>query len=103
MKRFYRHIFLILILTMLVSPLSIKAQYVTYNHDDSKMNQFTVAEIGSGALTPELYYQILHNNYRKTAAVKNKLSFRTEAGVAAYMQIDDATKLDSAMIKRAEI
>lgn len=103
MKRFFKHIYLILILTILVAPLSIEAQYVTYNHDDSKMNQFTVAEIGSGALTPELYYQILHNNYRKTAAVKNKLSFRTEAGVAAYMQIDDATKLDSAMIKRAEI
>lgn len=32
------------------------AQSVTYNHDDAKMNQITVAEIGSGSLTPSLYY-----------------------------------------------
>ena len=31
------------------------AQNVTYNHDDAKQNQFTVAEIGSGTLTPSLY------------------------------------------------
>ena len=97
------HIYLILILTLSFIPIRINAQSVTYNHDDSKMNQFTVAEIGSGSLTPALYYQLLHNSYQRTAAVKNKLGFRTTASVAAYMQVDDATKLDSAMIKRAEI
>ena len=40
------------------------AQSVTYNHDDAKMNQITVAEIGSGSLTPEFYYWLLHNSYR---------------------------------------
>ncbi len=79
------------------------AQNVTYSHDAAKMNQMTVAEIGSGTLTPDLYYTLLHNQYRKSAAVKNKLSFRTAAGLAAYQQIEDATKLDSAMIKRSEI
>jgi hypothetical protein len=79
------------------------AQNVTYNHDDAKQNQFTVAEIGSGTLTPSLYYDLLHSNYAKTAAAKNKLGFRTTAGLGAYMQIDDATDLDSAMIKRAEV
>ncbi len=83
--------------------LSASAQYVTYNHDASKMNQMTVAEIGSGSLTPSLYYTLFHNGYRKTAAAKNKLGFRTTAGIAAYQQVDDATRLDSAMIKRAEI
>ncbi len=82
---------------------SANAQKVTYNHDDAKMNQITVQEIGSGSLTPSLYYTLLHNNYRKSAAAKNKMSFRSLAGIASYQQIDDAEALDSAFIKRAEI
>ncbi len=92
-----------LYIIMSLVGLSASAQYVTYNHDASKMNQMTVAEIGSGSLTPSLYYTLFHNGYRKTAAAKNKLGFRTTAGIAAYQQVDDATRLDSAMIKRAEI
>lgn len=65
--------------------LTSSAQNVTYSHDAAKMNQMTVAEIGSGTLTPDLYYTLLHNKYRKSAAVKNKLSFRTAAGLAACM------------------
>ena len=74
--------------------LTSSAQNVTYSHDAAKMNQMTVAEIGSGTLTPDLYDTLLHNKYRKSAAVKNKLSFRTAAGLAAYQQVDDAPKLD---------
>lgn len=92
-----------LYIVMSLMVLTSSAQNVTYSHDAAKMNQMTVAEIGSGTLTPDLYYTLLHNKYRKSAAEKNKLSFRTVAGVAAYQQIDDATKLDSAMIKRSEI
>ena len=92
-----------LYIVMSLMALISSAQNVTYSHDAAKMNQMTVAEIGSGTLTPDLYYTLLHNQYRKSAAVKNKLSFRTAAGLAAYKQIDDATKLDSAMIKRGEI
>ena len=55
------------------------AQYVTYNHDSPKMNQIMVEETGAGVLTPELYYTLLHNRYKKTAAAKNKLTFRTAA------------------------
>ena len=90
-----------IVLTLMA--LTSSAQNVTYSHDAAKMNQMTVAEIGSGTLTPNLYYTLLHNKYRKTGAAKNKLGFRTAAGLAAYQQIDDATKLDSAMIKRGEI
>lgn len=96
-----RYTFLYIVMSLMV--LTSSAQNVTYSHDAAKMNQMTVAEIGSGTLTPDLYYTLLHNKYRKSAAAKNKLSFRTVAGVAAYQQIDDATKLDSAMIKRSEI
>lgn len=86
-----------------MATLTGQSQNVTYNHDAAKQNQFTVAEIGSGSLTPDLYYTLLHSNYRKTASAKNKLLFRTTAGIAGYWQVDDAEKLDSAMTKRAGI
>lgn len=79
------------------------AQSVTYNHDSSKKNQVTVMETGGGALTPEIYYTLLHNNYKKSAAAKNKLSFRTQAGINLYNQVDEAEAIDSALVKRAEI
>ena len=60
--------------------------YVTYNHDSSKKNQITVMEIGSGSLSPELYYQLLHSSYKKSAASKNKLGFRTTAGIGASIK-----------------
>lgn len=79
------------------------AQYVTYNHDSPKMNQIMVEETGAGALTPELYYTLLHNRYKKTAAAKNKLTFRTAAGVASYQQVNEAEAIDSALASRAKI
>ncbi len=79
------------------------AQSVTYNHDSSKKNQVTVMETGTGVLTPELYYWALHNNYKKSASSKNKLSFRTLAGINLYNQLDEAEAIDSALTKRAEI
>ena len=77
--------------------------YVTYNYDSSKKNQITVMEIGSGSLSPELYYQLLHSSYKKSAASKNKLGFRTTAGIGAYNQVEYAEAIDSALTKRAEI
>ena len=77
--------------------------YVTYNHDSSKKNQITVMETGSGSLSPDLYYQLLHNSYKKSAASKNKLGFRTTAGIGAYNQVEYAEAIDSALTKRAEI
>lgn len=79
------------------------AQYVTYNHDSSKQNQVTVMETGTGALSPDLYYSVLHNKYKKSAAAKNKLSFRTLAGINLYNQTDEAESIDSALVKRAKI
>ena len=77
--------------------------YGTYNHDDAKMNQITVQEIGAGGLTPAFYYDVFHNSYQKSAAAKNKLGFRTLAGVAAWQQIEDADSVETSMKKRAEI
>ena len=87
---------------LLVATIAANAQYVTYNHDSPKMNQITVEETGAGALKPEPYYTLLHNN-KKTAAVKNKLTFRTAAGVASYQQVDEAEAIDSALTSRAKI
>ena len=92
------------IMLMLGVAISGNAQSgVTYNHDSSKKNQITVMETGGGSLTPEFYYWLLHNNYKKTAAEKNKLGFRTLAGINLYNQVDDAEKIDSALTKRAEV
>ena len=88
---------------LLVATIAANAQYVTYNHDSPKMNQITVEETGAGALKPELYYKMLHNKYKKTATVKNKLTFRTAAGAASYQQVDEAEAIDSALTSRAKI
>lgn len=89
------------LLVLTTSPLV--AQSYTYNHDPMKQAQITVMESGTGSLTPEWYYNILHENYSKSAASKNKTLFRANAGSALYMQIDYAETVDSAMTKRAEI
>ena len=94
---------LLLMAVAAVATSGVKAQSVTYNHDSPKRNQITVMETGTGALSPELYYTLLHNKYKKSAASKNKLSFRTLAGVNLYNQTDEAEAIDSALVKRAEI
>lgn len=86
-----------------IAIITASAQRVTYNHDNAKMNQVTVQETGAGTLTPDLYYAVLHNRYKKKANAENKMTFRTAAGISAYQQIEDAEKLDSALVKRAEI
>ena len=88
---------------MSLATVGAMAQSVTYNEDDAKRNQITVMETGSGSLTPELYYTLLHNSYKKSAAEKNKLAFRTTAGLAAYGQVEYADSIQSTLTKRAEI
>ena len=97
-------IFSAVMIAMASVTLQVNAQsYVTYNHDDAKMNQITVQETGAGGLTPAFYYDVFHNSYQKSAAAKNKLSFRSLAGVAAWQQIEDADSIEASLQKRAEI
>ena len=97
-------IFSAVMIAMASVTLQVNAQsYVTYNHDDAKMNQITVQEAGAGGLTPAFYYDVFHNSYQKSAATKNKLSFRSLAGVAAWQQIEDADSIEASLKKRAEI
>ena len=103
MKTAFGHLRAMAAAFVLSCSLGMMAQSVSYNHDAAKMNQITVMEIGSGGLTPSIYYDVLHRNYSKSAARKNKLSFRTLAGINLYNQVDEAEALDSALTKRAEI
>ena len=97
-------IFSAVMIAMASVTLQVNAQsYVTYNHDDAKMKQITVQETGAGGLTPAFYYDVFHNSYQKSAAAKNKLSFRSLAGVAAWQQIEDADSIEASLKKRAEI
>lgn len=93
----------LLMTAAMIATTAARAQYVTYNHDSPKQNQVTVMETGAGALSPEVYYTLLHNKYKKSAAGKNKLSFRTLAGVNLYGQVDEAEAIDSALVSRAKI
>lgn len=76
---------------------------MTYEHDDAKMKQITVMESGTGTLTPDWYYNTLHESYSKSAASKNKTLFRTTAGINLYNQKDMAERIDSALVKRAAV
>lgn len=97
-------LFSVVILILSASILEVGAQsYVTYNHDEAKMNQITVQEIGSGGLTPAFYYDVFHRSYQKSAASKNKLTYRSLAGVSGWQQVEDADSVKSSLEKRAEI
>jgi hypothetical protein len=97
-------LFSMVIMFFASSILEVRAQsYVTYNHDDAKMNQITVQEIGAGGLTPTFYYDVFHRSYQKTAASKNKLTYRSLAGVAGWQQVEDADSIKASLEKRAEV
>lgn len=81
----------------------IRAQSTTYNHDPMKQAQITVMESGTGSLTPEWYYNSLHENYSKSAASKNKSLFRANVASFLNLQKDPAETIDSAMTKRAAV
>ena len=81
------------------------AQEMTYNHDESKMQQIQVMELGAGTLTPELYYTVTHSSYKKSAkganSVKNTL--RTAANVASLPQVEYADSIEANLKDRAEV
>ena len=79
------------------------AQYATFNHDESVMNQVTIQETGSGSFCPDLYYDAFHKSYRNWAAEQNKLSFRTMTAASMKLQEPYAEKIDSDLVKRSRI
>ena len=91
------------ILILLLPLIEVRAQYVTYNHDETKMNQVTVMETGAGELTPRAFYSIVHGKYYKSAAETNKLRYRSEAAAHGAVQVDISETIDTSLTKRAEI
>ncbi len=94
---------ILIILTLLLPCFHAGAQYVTYNHDESKMNQVTVMETGAGELTPALFYSVVHNKYYQTAAETNKLRYRSEAAAHGSVQVGISEQVDTSLTKRAEV
>lgn len=81
------------------------AQSITYNHDDSKMQQIQVMELGAGSLSPEIYYKVTHKSYWKGAkaqtSVKNTL--RMAANVASLPQVEYAGSIKADLESRAKV
>ena len=81
------------------------AQTMTYNHDESKEEQIKVMELGSGALSPEWYYTLMHNSYKRGAknatSVKNTL--RLAASTASLPQVEYADTIQADLESRAKI
>lgn len=80
-----------------------KAQSITYNHDESFMQQFLFTETGAGSLTPDFYYDLFHKSYRNNYMGQGKLTFRTTMAATMLQETPDAEKLDSALVKRAKV
>ena len=102
----YSSVYNKLLVTMIVLSVSFmtsKAQSVTYNHDASVMNQFTIGEIGTGSFTPDVYYDALHKNYRNGAMMTNKQFFRTQLKLVLTPEEGHAEALDSALSQRMRV
>ena len=94
---------ILIILTLLLPFFHAGAQYVTYNHDETKMSQVTVMETGAGELTPALFYSVVHNRYYQTAAETNKLRYRSEAAAHGSVQVGISEQVDTSLTRRAEV
>ncbi len=94
---------ILFILAILLPLLSARAQYVTYNHDETKMYQVTVMETGAGSLTPRAFYSVVHNRYYQNAAETNKLRYRSEAAAHGSVQVGISETIDTSLTKRAEV
>ena len=88
---------------VLMTAVMVQAQYVTYNHDASVMNQFTIGEIGAGSFTPDLYYDAFHKSYRNGAMMTNKQFYRSQLKLALTPEESHAENLDSALNERKRV
>lgn len=99
---------MVLMAVILMTAMMVQAQSVTYNHDDAVMNQFTVGEVGAGALGGDdpiarEWYYLLHRNYQNNAMATNKQFFRTQLKLALTPEESHAENLDSALNERKRV
>ena len=94
---------IVAMLFLLLLSMEAFAQGMTFNHDASVMNQFTVGETGAGSFTPDLYYDAFHKSYRNYATSHNKQMFRTEMTLMLHKQEPYAEAIDSTLNDRKRV
>ena len=97
---------LILLIGALLLTYGTAAQSFTFNHDEVVMNQFTVAETGTGNLGGnnfQWYYDLFHNSYSDWAPEKNKQAFRLENYYTLHKEVPMAETIDTCLKERAKI
>ena len=97
---------LILLIGALLLTYGAAAQSFTFNHDEVVMNQFTVAETGTGNLGGnnfQWYYDLFHNSYSDWAPEKNKQAFRLENYYTLHKEVPMAETIDTCLKERAKI
>ena len=89
---------------MLTGTVSTRAQDVTYNHDATKMNQFTMQEIGTGSFQSdsEWYYDLFHGSYKNSLLSTNKQLYRTATYQGSYSQVAYADSIRKRLEDRAK-
>lgn len=93
----------LMVAVMFFTACQVYGQGMTYNHDASVMNQFTIGETGAGSFTPDLYYDSFHKNYRNGAMMSNKQFFRTQMTLTLHKQEPYAEAIDSALNERKRV
>ena len=74
---------------------------MTFHHDPMVMNQYTIGEVGLGALTPAWWYQLFHPNYRFNALTTGKLEFRMGFNITLGKEEPYAVEIDSLLTDRS--
>lgn len=92
-----------MVMMLFVSVSTVKAQEVTYIHENEIMNQFLTMETGAGALTPAFYYNTFHKSYQNDANARNKLIYRTEVMAMVNEEKTPAAKIDSDYVARGKV
>lgn len=102
MKNLLKYVF---VPASIVWSSQVYGQEMTFNHDESKMQQVLVMEMGRGSLTPQAYYELFQNNYQdEVSELNNAKNFlRMEAHAGSLSQIALADSIKSRMESRAEI
>lgn len=81
----------------------VRAQDVTYEHDEMVMQQFLLGETGGGKPQSEYYELFGHHSYGKTVIGTGKMVYRQLFRENTFKQIAQSQDLDSAVTDRCKI
>ncbi len=81
----------------------VRAQDITYEHDEMVMQQFLLGETGGGKPQSDYYELFGHHSYGKTVIGTGKMVFRQLFRENTFKQISQSQDLDSAVNDRYKI